>query len=147
MKIVVLAGGLSPERNVSLVSGTDICRALRKRGHKAILVDLFMGLDVLPDPVEDIFGADDGLCKDVGISTQAPDLALVRASRSDQGPSRIGPHVLEVCGAADAVFIGLHGQDGEDGRIQAVLDLMGVPYTGSGHLASQWLWIRKLQSG
>ena len=44
--------------------------------------------------------------------------------------------MLAVCAAADVVFIGLHGQDGEDGRIQAVLDLMGVPYTGSGHLAS-----------
>ena len=136
MKIVVLAGGLSPERNVSLVSGTDICRALRKRGHKAILVDMFMGLDTLPDPVDDLFETADGLCKDVAISTQAPDLAQVRASRKDQGPSRIGPHVLDVCGAAEAVFIGLHGQDGEDGRIQAVLDLMGIPYTGSGHLAS-----------
>ena len=136
MKIVVLAGGLSPERNVSLVSGTDICRALRKRGHRAILVDMFMGLDVLPEPVENIFDAVDGRCKDVVISTEAPDLEKVRESRADQGPSRIGPNVLAVCAAADVVFIGLHGQDGEDGRIQAVLDLMGVPYTGSGHLAS-----------
>ena len=136
MKIVVLAGGLSPERNVSLVSGTDICRALRKRGHKAILVDLFMGIDDMPPSVDALFEAEDGRCRDVQISTQAPDLEQVRASRSDQGPSRIGPHVLEACVGADAVFIGLHGQDGEDGRIQAVLDLMGIPYTGSGHLAS-----------
>ena len=136
MKIVVLAGGLSPERNVSLVSGTDICRALRGRGHQAILVDLFMGVEEMPDSPEALFEAADGRCRDVEISTHAPDLEQVRASRPDQGPSRIGPHVLEICAAADAVFIGLHGQDGEDGRIQAVLDLMGVPYTGSGHLAS-----------
>lgn len=136
MKIVVLAGGLSSERNVSLVSGTGICRALRGNGHQAILVDLFMGLDSLPDPVDSLFEAVDGLCRDVHISTQAPDLEAVRASRPDQGPSRIGPHVLDICARADIVFIGLHGQDGEDGRIQAVLDLMGIPYTGSGHLAS-----------
>ena len=136
MKIVVLAGGLSPERNVSLVSGTDICRALRKRGHRAILVDMFMGLESLPEPVDRIFDAADGRCKDVEISTEAPDLDNVRQSRADLGPSRIGPNVLAVCAAADVVFIGLHGQDGEDGRIQAVLDLMGIPYTGSGHLAS-----------
>ena len=136
MKIVVLAGGLSPERNVSLVSGTDICRALRKRGHQAILVDLFMGIDHMPGSMDALFEEPDGRCFDVQISTQAPDLEKVKASRADQGPSRIGPHVLEVCAGADAVFIGLHGQDGEDGRIQAVLDLMGIPYTGSGHLAS-----------
>ena len=45
MKIVVLAGGLSTERNVALTSGTGICRALRRRGHKAVLVDMFMGLE------------------------------------------------------------------------------------------------------
>ena len=45
MKIVVLAGGLSTERNVALTSGTGICRALRRRGHKAVLVDMFFGLE------------------------------------------------------------------------------------------------------
>ena len=45
MKIVVLAGGLSTERAVSLVTGTNVCRALRGNGHKAILVDLFLGLE------------------------------------------------------------------------------------------------------
>ena len=43
MRIVVLAGGLSMERNVSLSSGNKICRALRSRGHQAILVDMFLG--------------------------------------------------------------------------------------------------------
>lgn len=43
MKIVVLAGGISTERAVSLVTGTGICRALRERGHRAILIDLFLG--------------------------------------------------------------------------------------------------------
>ena len=45
MKIVVLAGGLSTERQVALTSGTGVCRALRERGHKAILVDMFLGLE------------------------------------------------------------------------------------------------------
>ena len=45
MKIVVLAGGLSPERNVSLSSGTMIAEALRSRGHRAALVDLYFGLE------------------------------------------------------------------------------------------------------
>ena len=51
MKIVVLAGGLSTERAVSLVTGSSVCRALRENGHRAILVDLFLGLETLPsDP-------------------------------------------------------------------------------------------------
>lgn len=136
MKIVVLAGGLSPERNVSLVSGTGACRALRENGHQAILVDMFLGMETLPNPAESVFDAPDGLCRDVAVSAQAPDLDAVRAARPNQGPSHFGPHVLELCAMADVVFLGLHGRDGEDGRVQATLDLLGVPYTGAGHLAS-----------
>lgn len=136
MKIVVLAGGISTEREVSLVSGTGICRALRENGHRAILVDLFLGLEDAPADLETLFDAPDGLCPDAAIRVEAPDLDAVRRSRRDQGPSHLGPHVLEICAAADIVFLGLHGEDGEDGRIQAALDLLGVPYTGAGHLAS-----------
>lgn len=136
MKIVVLAGGISPEREVSLVTGTGVCRALRENGHSAILVDLFLGLEDAPAELETLFDAPDGLCPDAEIRVQAPDLDAVRRRRKDQSPSRIGPRVLDICRLADIVFLGLHGQDGEDGRIQAALDLLGVPYTGAGHLAS-----------
>ena len=73
---------------------------------------------------------------DAKIEVEAPDLETVKRGRKDQGPSHIGPHVLDICQKADLVFLGLHGMDGEDGRIQAALDLLGVPYTGAGHLAS-----------
>lgn len=136
MKIVVLAGGLSTERAVSLVTGTSVCRALRENGHRAILVDLFLGLEEVPQNLESLFDAGDGLCPEVSIGTQAPDLEAVRKSRKDQSPCLFGPHVLELCRAADIVFLGLHGQDGEDGRVQATFDLLGVPYTGGGYLAS-----------
>ena len=126
MKIVVLAGGLSPERAVSLVTGTGICRALRERGHRAIFVDLFLGLETLPEHPETLFDAADGLCPDARIDTMAPDLEAVRRSRKDQSPRVFGPHVLELCQMADIVFLGLHGQDGEDGRVQAALELLGV---------------------
>ncbi len=134
MKIVVLAGGLSPERQVSLVSGENICRALRASGHQAVLVDMFLGLDAAPTPA--LFDAPDGLCGRAEICAEAPDLAAVRASRRDQSPSLFGPGVLALCALADAVFLGLHGECGEDGRVQAAFDLLGIPYTGSGHLAS-----------
>lgn len=136
MKIVVLAGGISTERAVSLVTGSGVCRALREQGHQAILVDLFLGLEKLPENPESLFDAADGLCPEAKIETKAPNLEAVRKSRKDQSSRVFGPHVLELCALADIVFIGLHGQDGEDGRIQATLELLGVPYTGSGYLAS-----------
>ena len=126
MKIVVLAGGLSTERQVALTSGTGVCRALRERGHQAILVDMFLGLESYEGRLEDIFDAPDGLCGDNRVTEEAPDLEAVRRSRKDQGPSLL----------ADIVFLALHGSCGEDGRIQATLDLLGVPYTGSGYLGS-----------
>ena len=83
MKIVVLAGGLSTERGVSLASGAGACRALRENGHRAIFVDLFLGLPELPAPAEAVFDAPDGLCPEVRIAPEAPDLEAVRAGRPD----------------------------------------------------------------
>lgn len=136
MKIVVLAGGLSTERNVALVTGTGVCRALREKGHQAILVDMFLGLENYAGELADIFDAPDGLCSDVRVESTAPDLDAVRRSRRDQSESLLGKDVLTVCMMADVVFLALHGSCGEDGRIQAAFDLLGVPYTGSGYLSS-----------
>ena len=136
MKIVVLAGGLSMERNVSLSSGTKVCRALRARGHQAILVDMFLGLENYGGTLEEIFDAQDGLCSDYSVAKAEPDLDAVRASRADQSASLFGKDVLKVCAMADVVFLALHGTCGEDGRVQAAFDLLGIPYTGSGYLGS-----------
>ena len=136
MKIVVLGGGISTERHVALVTGTSVCKALRERGHKAIFVDMFLGLENYHGKLEDAFDAPDGFCGKVAIETTAPDLDAVRASREDKSPSRLGKDVLAICALADCVFLGLHGADGEDGKIQAALDLLGVPYTGSDYLGS-----------
>jgi len=86
--------------------------------------------------LKEIFSVPGVFCSDVRIDPSAPDLKAVRRGRKDQGPSLLGHRVLEVCALADLVFVGLHGESGEDGRIQAALDLLGVPYTGSGHLSS-----------
>lgn len=136
MRIVVLAGGLSMERNVSLSSGTRICRALRARGHQAALVDLFLGLEGYDGAPESIFDAPDGLCGDFSVAPEEPDLDAVRASRKDKSENIFGKDVLRVCAMADVVFIALHGVCGEDGRVQAAFDLLGIPYTGSGYLGS-----------
>ena len=136
MKIVVLGGGISTERSVSLVTATSVCRALRDAGHKAIFVDMFLGLENYTGRLEDAFDAPDGFCGSVSISETAPDLEAVKASRRLKSPSHLGVGVLDICALADCVFLGLHGIDGEDGKIQAALELLGVPYTGSGPLGS-----------
>ena len=132
MKIVVLAGGLSPERNVSLSSGCKVCAALRERGHEVAFIDMYMG--TRESPVT-LFGAPipAELTK---IGRQAPDLEAVKASRPDGGDGQFGPGVLELCRQADAVFLALHGACGEDGKVQAALELLGIPYTGAGYLGS-----------
>lgn len=134
MKILVLAGGLSPERNVSLSSGAMVSEALRKRGHQVAMMDLFYGLDgavsgkgLYVAPIPESFKQ---------VSKSAPNLEEVRARRRDENPSVIGPGIFEMCADADVVYLALHGACGEDGRIQAALDLLGVPYTGSGCLGS-----------
>lgn len=136
MKIVVLGGGISTERHVALVTATSVCKALRSLGHQAIFVDLFLGLEDYDGPLEAAFDAPDGFCGEVAIGHEAPDIAAVIAKRRDKSPSRIGEKVLDICRLADCVFLGLHGADGEDGKIQAALELLGVPYTGSGPLGS-----------
>ena len=135
MKIVVLCGGLSMERNVSITSGTLVCKSLRALGHKAVLVDMFFGLEDYALPAGQIF---DNLpeLQDAHVGNEAPDLDKVIAQRKWKSPSKIGQGVFELCQAADVVFLALHGACGEDGRIQAALDLLGVPYTGSGCLGS-----------
>ena len=136
MKIVCLGGGISTERQVSLVTATSVCRALRSRGHQAIFVDMFLGLEDFDGALEAAFDAPDGFCGSASIGTEAPDIAAVIASRKLKSRSRLGKNVLELCALADFVFLGLHGADGEDGKIQATLDLLGVPYNGSDSLSS-----------
>ncbi|MCQ2378554.1 MAG: D-alanine--D-alanine ligase [Victivallaceae bacterium] len=136
LKIVVLGGGLSSERNVSLVTSVSVCRALRSIGYRAVFVDLFLGIENYPGKLEDLFDLPDGRCDTVTIGRTAPKRADVLRQRKYRNPSRIGRNVLELCAVADGVFLGLHGQDGEDGKIQSVLELLGIPYTGSSPFGS-----------
>lgn len=135
MKVVVLAGGLSPERNVSRSTGAKVCDALRGMGHRAALVDMFFGLEDYTGELESCFDApiDPDWRR---VSREAPDLEAVKAGRKWQSASLFGKGVLELCAMADIVFLALHGQCGEDGRVQAAFDLLGIPYTGSGYLGS-----------
>ena len=137
MKIVVLAGGLSTERDVSFKSGDMVTKALRENGHQVIMLDVFMGYSDKPEDLTGIFErAEEVSVQVTGISEVAPDLAKVKASRKDQSDCFFGPNVIELCRMADVVFMALHGENGENGKIQATFDLFGIRYTGSGYLSS-----------
>lgn len=131
MDIVVLAGGTSTERDVSIVSGTGICKALRSRGHHAILIDIFCGAENVSweDPFPGEYDVDAAAEYMKSFDSRLPE--MIRTRKSFWGPG-----VLELCDRAEMVFLGLHGMNGEDGRVQATFDLMGIPYTGSGYLSS-----------
>ena len=134
MKIVVLAGGTSTEREVSLISGTGIYRALKERGHQVVLLDVYLGYE---GKAEDIFADPRDWSEGIeAIKEDSPDLAAVKALRPDGDKHFFGPNVMKICEQADVVFMALHGANGEDGKIQATFELNGIPYTGTDYLSS-----------
>lgn len=137
MKIVVLNGGISTERDVSLVSGSKIYEALKGKGHDVILLDVFLGYEEEAGDPSSLFTAGiDWLGNARRVSETAPDLAAVRASRRDKSDALFGENVINICRAADIVFMALHGDCGENGKIQAAFDLYGIKYTGTDYLSS-----------
>ncbi len=133
MKIVVLAGGLSSERMVSLSTGAMVSRALREKGYDVAFVDMYLGIE--QSDVTKLFEMTIPEEYFV-IQKEAPNLEEVKEQRKENPNSLFGPGVLDLCQKADMVFLALHGVCGEDGRVQACFDLFGIPYTGSGHLGS-----------
>lgn len=130
MNIVVLCGGISTEREISIKTGANVCAALRKKGHNAVLVDSYFGID---NP--NFFESDeeyDLAMERIKIDSMTSEIK----SNNLQGRPFFGPNVLFLCQQADIVFIALHGKYGEDGMVQAVLDMNCIKYTGSGPLAS-----------
>lgn len=136
MKIVVLAGGTSTERDVSLSTGNGVYNALKEKGHDVVLIDLYLGYET-EKPLEALFSEKANCCGGSAyISEKSPDLSTLKSRRKDGGKSIFGPNVLALCDLSDIVFMALHGANGEDGRIQAAFDLMGIRYTGTGYLSS-----------
>lgn len=134
VKITILAGGNSTERDVSLATGEMIYQALKKKGHRLVLLDMYMGYE---GEVNDIFGTERNWSGNfVSIAEQNPDLEALKAMRGTNPDCAVGPNVIEICRQSDIVFIALHGANGEDGKIQAMFDLLGIKYTGTDYLSS-----------
>jgi D-alanine-D-alanine ligase len=124
LKIVVLMGGTSAERDVSLASGEAIVEALRIRGHNVIPIDSALGKKFLSHNAEFL---------PEGVGTEPPDIKALEKKGGELTLKTLESFELD---DVDVVFLALHGGSGEDGTIQALLDLAGKPYTGSGMLAS-----------
>ena len=134
MKVVVLCGGTSTERDVSITSGTLICNALAKKGYDAVLIDVYLGIDEYNK--EDVFKmGEQGLKIKAGLCRMAPDISQIKKLRPNPEVF-FGPNVLDICKESDIVFIALHGENGENGKIQATFDLLGIKYTGTGYEGS-----------
>ncbi|HEX4936538.1 MAG TPA: D-alanine--D-alanine ligase, partial [Gemmatimonadaceae bacterium] len=123
MRVTVLMGGTSSERDVSLASGLRVAGALRAAGHEVRVVDTARG--VLTEGDERAMLASGRVVK-----TAPPDVQALTVQ------NRQLPATLDHLADTDVIFLALHGGTGEDGTIQALLDLTGIPYTGSGHMAS-----------
>lgn len=137
MNIVVLAGGTSTERDISIVTGTKVCEALRNKGHKAVVVDVFLGVTGKKCTIDSIYQEQQDLEANAEqLKAKTKDVAAEFEMRQKNSKSFFGENVLELCKASDIVFMGLHGSNGEDGKIQATFDLLGIKYTGTGYLSS-----------
>jgi D-alanine-D-alanine ligase len=124
MRVIVLLGGDSPERDVSKVSGRAVAEALIRGGHDVLAMDT--AGPHAGQPLD--FGA-----RSMQIGLEPPSDALLPANEAVRAIQRIGAHDF---GDVDVVFVALHGGKGEDGTIQALLEMTGIPYTGSGVMAS-----------
>ena len=124
MKIAVLFGGTSEERDVSIASGAQVVRGLREGGHEVVAVDTARGV---------LSAEEERELLDAGMSKVPPGREQLDMLRT--GDPTALTRAPEIAGV-DVIFLALHGGAGEDGTLQALLELVGIPYTGSGPLAS-----------
>jgi D-alanine-D-alanine ligase len=118
MHIVVLMGGVSSEREISVLSSFEITKALRALGHQVTVIEMTEGV---------LTQAQEARWFSVVANHVPP---LEKEKQELPLANLLGP-----LNALDKVFIGLHGGRGENGSIQAELESLGIPFTGSGSLA------------
>jgi len=125
MRVTILTGGTSAERDVAIASAVQVISALRSRGHEVAVVDTARGYIPESDESSLLSGA---------VGTLPPTIDQLHAL--ERGLLLSGLGNLAVVRDADVLFLALHGGRGEDGTLQTLLEMVGVPYTGSGRLGS-----------
>lgn len=124
LRVAVLFGGTTAERDVSIASGAQVVKALRQAGHQVVAVDTASGV---------LHTAAEQQLLHAGVSPVPPgEDALDLLRTGDVTAITRAPELRDI----DVIFLALHGGAGEGGTLQALLDLVGVPYTGSGMLGS-----------
>jgi D-alanine-D-alanine ligase len=124
LKVAVLFGGTTAERDVSIASGAQVVKGLREAGHEVVAVDTAAGV-LGPEAEARLLSGD--------VAPAPPDESALDMLRT--GDATAITRAPELAGV-DVVFLALHGGTGEGGQLQALLDLAGLPYTGSGMLGS-----------
>lgn len=122
MKIAVVFGGQSAERDVSTASGAQVFKALREAGHEVLAVDTARGV-LGSDEEQDLLAAQ---------------VAAVPPASNELASIQSNVQALTNLNDVEVLFLALHGGVGEDGTLQAVLDMTGIPYTGSRHMGSAY---------
>jgi len=122
MRVAVLMGGTSDERVVSLSSGAQVARALREAGHEVVAVDTVRGV---------LTARDEEILRQEGVRPAPPTAEELRGLAEGNTVALTRDPAL---GPIDVFFVALHGGSGEDGTVQALLDVAGVTYTGSDRL-------------
>ncbi|MFP4527589.1 MAG: D-alanine--D-alanine ligase [Candidatus Kapaibacterium sp.] len=116
MKIAVLFGGISPERNVSIAGGRAVVDALRSKGHDVLAIDPAYGADGLRNGEE------------LATISQIPDEEMLAGFSPRRLIECVNSPLFD---DVDVAFLVLHGKWGEDGTIQSLLKMRGIPFTGS----------------
>jgi len=125
MRVTVLTGGASAERDVALASAAQIVAALRSRGHRVTVVDTLQGTVAEREEAGLLRGS---------VGTAPPGVTELGEQERRFLLGEFGR--LDAVRSAEVLFLALHGGRGEDGTLQALLEVIGVPYTGSGPLGS-----------
>jgi D-alanine-D-alanine ligase len=125
MRIAVVFGGKSAERDVSIASGAQVFQALRQAGHDVVAVDTAYGV-LGPTEEQSLLSA-----RVPSVPPDADGLAIMRANA---GALTSSPRLANI----DVLFLALHGGMGEDGSLQGFLEVLGVPFTGSTHMGSAY---------
>lgn len=121
MRIILLTGGPSSERDVSIASSKSILRSLRNLGHDVLVIDPINGKEIVAEEI--LFQS--------GVRKDSPSIEQLIEIKNTSNRNILDCINSEIFDNIDLVFLGVHGKFGEDGKIQTLLELRGIKYTGS----------------